>query len=141
MSGKRRLQPAPPIAAAPIAGAPDVAAKKGAVRRSGVRYDAAELFPDLERLSVREEQALELIADGKPHHVIASTMGNSKRTVEDHVARVLYKLHVNNRLEAATLYHRAIEEKLDLEIAQLRAQNRALQEQIADLRAQRGKAS
>ncbi len=68
--------------------------------------------------------------------MIASVMGNSKRTVENHISKVLQKLDVADRNEAMALYHQAIETKLEREKAQLVAQVRALEDQIATLRRQ-----
>ena len=136
MQGKRRRQPAPSIAAGHVAESPETASSSVAIRSSGVRYDADELFPDSRRLSVREREALELLADGKPDKVIASVMGNSKRTVENHISKVLEKLEVADRNEAMALYHQAIETKLEREKAQLVAQVRALEDKIAALRRQ-----
>jgi DNA-binding CsgD family transcriptional regulator len=102
----------------------------------GVRYDADELFPDSPRLSERERETLELLADGKANGVIAKAMGNSKRTVENFVAKVLEKLDVADRNEAMALYHRAVEAKLERELAECGARIRALEEQNAALRRQ-----
>jgi DNA-binding NarL/FixJ family response regulator len=129
MQGKRRRPPAPSTAPAHVAESPDAAA-------TGVRYGVDELFPNSKPLSVREREALELLADGKSNEVIATVMGNSKRTVEDHVAKVFEKLDVDDREEAMALYHHAIEAKLEGEIAELIAQVRALEEQNAALRRQ-----
>lgn len=134
MQEKRPPRPAPSTAPAPVAESPDGVATGGAVPSTGAHYDPDELFPDSPRLSVREREALELIADGKPNEVIATIMGNSKRTVEDHVSQVFEKLDVDDRAEAMALYHHAVEAKLQSENAQLSAQLRASQEQVAALR-------
>jgi DNA-binding NarL/FixJ family response regulator len=136
MQGKRRRKPAPPATAARVAESPETTASAPVAGSSGVRYDPDELFPDSKRLSVREREALELLADGKPNGVIASVMKNSKRTVENHISKVLSKLNVADRNEAMALYHQAIEAKLERENAQLLAQIRALEEQNAALRRQ-----
>ena len=102
----------------------------------GVHYDADELFPDSPRLSVREREALELLADGKPNGVIATVMGNSKRTVENHIGRLLFKLNVADRTEATALYHQAVEAKQERRIAQLIAKVEALEAQVKALRRQ-----
>ena len=136
MQEKRRRKPAPSTAAGRVAESPETAASGEAVGNTGVRYDADELFPDSPRLSEREREALELMADGKTNEVIATVMGNSKRTVEDHVARVLRKLDVDDRAEAMALYHHAIQARLEREIAKLAGQLRALREQNAALRRQ-----
>ncbi len=122
MPGPRRRQPAPqPPASARVAESPDVPASAGSIPASGVRYDADELFPDCERLSVREREALELMADGKTNKDIATVFGNSTRTVENQVSRLFRKLHVNDRGEATALYYNAIQEKLLRKNAQLAA--------------------
>lgn len=136
MQGKRRRQPAPSTAVSRVAESPDVAPSGDAIPPSGVRYDADELFPDCKRLSVRERETLELLADGKTNEVIATVMGNSKRTVENHISKVLVKLDVDDRNEAMALYHHAIQAKLQREKAQLIAQIRALEEQNTALRRQ-----
>lgn len=136
MQEKRRRQPAPSTAPQHVAESPDVAATGVASPGTGVRCDADELFPNSPRLSVREREALELLADGKSNEVIATIMGNSKRTVENHVSKVFPKLDVDDRTEAMALYHRAIQAKLEHQIAQLTAQNLALEEQNAALRRQ-----
>lgn len=136
MQRKRRARPARQVTAARVAESPETIASEPVAGRSGVRYDPDELFPDSRRLSVREREALELLADGKPNGVIASVMKNSKRTVENHISKVLSKLNVADRNEAMALYHQAIEAKLERENAQLLAQIRALEEQNAALRRQ-----
>lgn len=136
MQGKRRRESASSSAPAHVAESSDTTASEVAVRSPGVRYDADELFPDSPRLSERERETLELIADGKKNGAIATALGNSKRTVENHIAKVLEKLDVADRNEAMALYHRAIEAKLEREKAQLIAQVRALEEKIAALRRQ-----
>ncbi len=100
----------------------------------GVHYDADELFPDAPRLSERERETLEFIADGKTNGVIATAMGKSKRTVENFVAGIVKKLEVADRHEAVAVYYQAIEEKLEGRIAQRDARIRALEEQVAALR-------
>lgn len=136
MQEKRRRRPARSTAPAHVAESPDVAATGAGAGSTGVRYDPDELFPDSPRLSEREREALELMADGKPNEVIATVMGNSKRTVEDHVSKVFEKLDVDDREEAMAFYHHAIEAKLEGEIAALTAQIRALEAQNAALRRQ-----
>lgn len=50
----------------------------------------------LESLSKRERQALELISEGHPNKVVASEMGISQRTVENHRANLLEKLQARS---------------------------------------------
>lgn len=136
MPRKRRRQPARKPAAGRVAESPEAAATGDAARPTDVRYDADELFPDCKPLSDRQREALELMAEGKTNKDIATAMGNSQRTVENHIAKVLEKLEVDDRGEATALYHNAIQAKLQRENAQLIAQVRALEQQNAALRRQ-----
>lgn len=52
-------------------------------------------------LSAREQEVLELIAEGKTNHDIADNLFISERTVKFHVSSILSKLKVKNRTEAA----------------------------------------
>ncbi|MDQ6860178.1 MAG: helix-turn-helix transcriptional regulator [Verrucomicrobiota bacterium] len=101
-----------------------------------MHYDADELFPDSPRLSVREQETLELIADGKTNGVIATVMGNSKRTVEDFITKIMEKLKVADRNEAMALYHQAVVTKLVQGQAERDARIHALEQEVAALRRQ-----
>jgi two-component system nitrate/nitrite response regulator NarL len=63
------------------------------------------LGPSLQRpqLSPRERDVLSLVADGCDNAQIAGRLYVSSSTVKNHVARVLEKLGVDNRVQAATL--------------------------------------
>jgi DNA-binding NarL/FixJ family response regulator len=52
-------------------------------------------------LSGRELDVLGLLADGKANHEIAEALYISPSTVRNHVANILAKLHVDNRVQAA----------------------------------------
>jgi DNA-binding NarL/FixJ family response regulator len=52
-------------------------------------------------LSQRELDVLGLLADGKANHEIAEALYISPSTVRNHVANILAKLHVDNRVQAA----------------------------------------
>jgi two-component system, NarL family, response regulator LiaR len=56
-----------------------------------------------ERLTRREQEVLELLASGRSNKRIAFELGISEKTVKAHVGRVLAKLGVNDRTEAAVL--------------------------------------
>jgi two-component system nitrate/nitrite response regulator NarL len=62
---------------------------------------AAKAAPDAPALSLREEEALNLIAQGLTHAQAASRMGVSRATVDTYVERIRAKLHVGNKAELA----------------------------------------
>jgi DNA-binding NarL/FixJ family response regulator len=66
---------------------------------SGAPPPAAD--PELELLTPREIDVLELIARGYLYKEIAHELGVSIRTVETHVSAVLRKLHLSNRHQLA----------------------------------------
>jgi DNA-binding NarL/FixJ family response regulator len=61
----------------------------------------AKVAPDTPALSLREEEALNLIAQGLTHAQAASRMGVSRATVDTYVERIRAKLHVGNKAELA----------------------------------------
>ena len=64
---------------------------------------AATRAPEPERLTRREREVLELIAGGRSNKRIALELGISEKTVKAHVGRVLAKLGVADRTQAALL--------------------------------------
>jgi DNA-binding NarL/FixJ family response regulator len=56
---------------------------------------------EVEDLSPRERDILELLADGFPNKVIADRLGLTDGTVRWHLRHVFHKLHVRSRTEAA----------------------------------------
>jgi len=52
-------------------------------------------------LTERESEVLALVADGRTNAEIASTLGVSLKTVQNHVSHVLAKLQVRDRTQAA----------------------------------------
>ena len=74
------------------------------------RHDPAP--PDLDgeapgaRLSSRELEVLRLLARGSSNRHIATELSLSEHTVKKHVGRILDKLHVQSRTEAALYAHR-----------------------------------
>jgi DNA-binding CsgD family transcriptional regulator len=57
-------------------------------------------------LTRREQEVLELMAEGNDTNEIASTLSISTHTVRNHVQNVLFKLQVNSRLKAINLSRR-----------------------------------
>ena len=61
----------------------------------------------LDRLTPREREVLVLIGRGFPNKLIARELGLSEKTVKSHVGRVLSKLRVTDRTQAAVIAVRA----------------------------------
>jgi DNA-binding NarL/FixJ family response regulator len=57
----------------------------------------------LSRLSPREREVLAALADGLDNEAIAWRMCVSAETVRSHIVRILRKLEVDSRLQAAVL--------------------------------------
>ena len=64
---------------------------------------AQRAVDDRERLTQREREVLELIANGRSNKRIALELGISEKTVKTHVGHVLAKLGVSDRTQAALL--------------------------------------
>jgi DNA-binding NarL/FixJ family response regulator len=62
----------------------------------------------LSRLSTRELEVLALVGDGRSNQEIAATIYVSEKTVKNHLTRIMSKLGVSRRTEAAAHYNRAI---------------------------------
>ena len=69
--------------------------KRVALHGVGVSY--------VEPLTAREQQVLELLAEGLPNKAIAARLGISDQTVKFHVASISAKLGATNRTEAVRL--------------------------------------
>ena len=68
-----------------------------------VAQGATPAAANRERLTRREQEVLELLASGRSNKRIAFELGISEKTVKAHVGRVLAKLGVSDRTEAAVL--------------------------------------
>ena len=68
------------------------------------RPSAGQPHAALPGVSPREEEVLELLANGLTDREIAQRLGISPRTVETHVGSLLSKLGVRNRAQAARRY-------------------------------------
>lgn len=60
-------------------------------------------------LTEREKEILKLITEGKSNIEIAEIMGNSPHTIKSHVGKIMSKLHVDDRVQAAV---KAVKNKL-----------------------------
>jgi aryl-alcohol dehydrogenase-like predicted oxidoreductase/DNA-binding CsgD family transcriptional regulator len=61
------------------------------------------LQPEPNPLTRREMEVLALVTAGQTNRGIAGSLGISERTAREHVARILLKLHVRSRVEAAVI--------------------------------------
>ena len=57
-------------------------------------------------LTAREREVLAALVDGRTNRQIGKRLFMSEKTVEMHVSRILAKLGVRNRLQAAAVAHR-----------------------------------
>jgi DNA-binding NarL/FixJ family response regulator len=53
-------------------------------------------------LSPREAEVLTLVAEGKSNKEIAAALDLAENTVKNHLKNILEKLHLENRVQAAT---------------------------------------
>lgn len=65
------------------------------------------MTPVLSALTLRQEQVLDLLADGLTNKEIAARLGISWRTVERHVSDILVRLGATTRSGAVSLYLRS----------------------------------
>jgi FixJ family two-component response regulator len=69
------------------------------IEKTPIQRDLTSDFPGRERLSRREQDVLRLLVTGSISKEIASALGISYRTVEDHRSNILHKLGVKNSQE------------------------------------------
>jgi DNA-binding CsgD family transcriptional regulator len=93
--------------------APLLAALDALARRARIRVDAEPAANDVPApapvplgLTPREHEVLLLVADGRTNREIGELLYMSEKTASVHVSRILAKLDVNGRVEAAAVAHR-----------------------------------
>jgi len=59
---------------------------------------------DYEKLSLREQQVIDWLAEGYTYQEIADSLKISYATVHTHIKHIYEKLHVRSRTEAVTLH-------------------------------------
>lgn len=68
---------------------------------------------ELNRLSEREVEVLELVVAGKSNHEIAEALVITTNTVKNHLSNILSKLHLQNRIQLAVhaVRHQLVQEE------------------------------
>jgi DNA-binding NarL/FixJ family response regulator len=98
------------VAAVRAAAAGDAVLSGSAARRVAAELSTRRSPADarlLEALTDREREVLDLMAEGCSNAEIAARLVIGEGTVKTHVARILMKLGVRDRLQAVVLAHRA----------------------------------
>ncbi len=90
------------VAAGEMVVAPSMTVKMIGILQKGGAKDDYQM--SLKQLTDREQEILELLADGSTNKAIARTLGISNDTVKQHVRHILNKLNLSSRVEAAVLY-------------------------------------
>jgi DNA-binding CsgD family transcriptional regulator/tetratricopeptide (TPR) repeat protein len=80
--------------------------QRGAVPRAGVNGGEERPEPDPFGLTPRERQVLALVAEGATNRQIGAALFMAEKTASVHVSRILAKLGVQGRTQAAAVAHR-----------------------------------
>lgn len=86
--------------------APEVTARIVAAALTAGHETAQSARSELEALTVREREVFEALGDGLSNYSIGRQLGISEATVKTHVSRVLAKLGLESRVQAAVFQHR-----------------------------------
>ncbi|MGQ9629528.1 MAG: response regulator transcription factor [bacterium] len=65
---------------------------------SYIRWESSHKGDAMDRLTGREREVLQLVAEGYLNKEIASAMGLSVKTIEAHIRRVMNKLNIRDRI-------------------------------------------
>jgi len=74
---------------------------------SGLLQPASSKPDPIRQLTSREAEILRLVAEGLSNKEVATRLALQEKTIKHHMTRVLAKLNVRNRTEAALLMHEA----------------------------------
>ncbi|HET6656470.1 MAG TPA: response regulator transcription factor [Gaiellaceae bacterium] len=74
--------------------------------RSGALLTATGPNPVQDKLTPREQQVLQMLADGLAQNEIAAALVISPKTVGTHLQRIMSKLEVHSRAQAVAVAHR-----------------------------------
>ncbi|MFC7273415.1 AAA family ATPase [Paractinoplanes rhizophilus] len=91
------------LGAGPLLEAADTLARRLGLRSPGA---AVAVAAGTEILTAREREVLRLVAEGQSNSQIAASLYISPKTASVHVSRIIAKLEVANRVEAAAVAHR-----------------------------------
>lgn len=91
------------LAAIDLVAAGGVAYPPALMRRAVVAADRSPVFAALERLTPREREVLDALASGGTNKEIALALGIKPGTVKTHVERLIGKLGVRDRTQAAVI--------------------------------------
>jgi DNA-binding CsgD family transcriptional regulator/tetratricopeptide (TPR) repeat protein len=92
--------------AAPLVAEAEALARRARVRVNVAEPPAAEPEPVPLGLTPREHEVLLLVAEGRTNREIGAELYMSEKTASVHVSRILAKLDVSGRVEAAAVAHR-----------------------------------
>ncbi|MDQ6810081.1 MAG: helix-turn-helix transcriptional regulator [Verrucomicrobiota bacterium] len=136
MGGKRRRPNPAPEPSSHVAETPgDFVPPK--LAGSGFKYHRDEpLLADL-GITMRQEELLYWVAEGKRSDEIATILHIRTRTIEKHIENVFEKLKVETRGAAVAIYNRrAAAAEYDRKLTTLQQENDALHKLVAALRLQ-----
>jgi DNA-binding CsgD family transcriptional regulator len=94
------------LGAVPMVEAADTLARRLGIRPAGAARAASPIAVGTELLTAREREVLRLVAEGQSNSRIAASLYISPKTASVHVSRIIAKLEVANRVEAAAVAHR-----------------------------------